>query len=654
MKALLAALLLLPACGGCGDDTAAEPDAEVTVAPDAEVPDAEAPDAMPDPAPAPVTGFTAGPGDPVEVDASWTNPTDADLAGVLVVVSADPITFAPTDGTTYTANQDLGDGQAVLFASAGTAATITPAVLGRVYRLRAWAFDAGHHYSVSRDAIGGYHALGTQTATLEISLAGVVTVTSQPANLALSGTATYFDADDEIELQLTVQNDTARLLFNLKALTTAQNEGVQGGPTFPLVGGDPSTYFGPEAIDVGASETRLVLLGGITGAADPITLTLSFVDAPMLFTGDGSNNANLYGGDTSGSGESFNDGEGPEAPRQGVISADGRFLYVGSKNDPRVTVTDTTTYTRTSSAVLGDAAGGIGGIGGVALSTDGSRLYAIVNDGAHWHGSDGQGNAATGAEVAETEVQVVELLASDLSEVQRLTLHTADTSKRLGRALQLSPDGTRLAVAVSASGFNGTTSLTTASNELVLIDLETFTVADTIALQSTLAYAHQLAWDGDSIYVGFHNDPGGNHLPGVDDAAIGLEVVDATTGAVSTIAAPTGAGSVAHPFVARGGKVYYASGDSDASPTQGFHVIDGASVIGPTGVPTRSSGIAFDPNGARYYVVAHRSAPVNGGNVVVMDAVTDTPIDTDGDGTNGATGFSIETANAHLVVVSPF
>ncbi len=635
----------LPACGGCGDDTAVMPDAEDVIDdPDAELP---APDAEPpvDPRPGPVTNLTATPDDPAEVDLAWTNPTDADLAGVLVVVSATAITFDPTDGTTYTAAQDLGGGQTVLAVGDAAAATLAAATVGVRYHFAAWAFDDATQYSVEATVSGVNNTLGAQTATLSVSLAGVVTVTAQPADLTLSGTAVYTAGTSTLDIDLAVQNDTGRLLFNLKGLTTAQNEGAQAGNTFPLTGGQPSTYFGPEALDVGATANRTLNLTGITGGTDPVTVTLSFVDAPMLYNG---RYDELVTVDTSGSGETSAARE-LDATKHGALSPDGRFLYVGQKNLPAIVTLDTTTLTAVVGSTLGDAANTMGGIGGLALSHDAIKLYAVVNDGLHYNGGigDGSGNGAP-----ESEIQLVELNRSDLSEVQRLTLRTADTTLRTAKQLVLNATGTRAAIVVS------TNQGTTAANELWLVDLATFTVIDADAATdgaqpvalSGQGYAYKAAWLGTSVYAGFNNR---NWLNNNDDP-IGLDVVDTTTFVVTAVAAPAGSGNTASQLVAHGGKVYYTSifDDNDATDgtplqTEGLHVFDGANVTAPSAV-VQARGIAFHPSGAWYYLIT------NGNGAFVHETATDLAVDLDGDTNNGVTALPMANDGSGLTLVTPF
>ncbi|MCA9680535.1 MAG: hypothetical protein KC464_36230, partial [Myxococcales bacterium] len=169
---------------GCGGDDAVSIDGP-------RAPDARPVDAVDDPAPGPVTGLAAV-ASAAGVDVTWTNPTDGDLAGVLVVVGDAAITFAPVDGTAYAVDQDLGGGVRVLHVDATEATAIAPAVIGAAYHVAAWAYDDAGQFGAIATTIGRHDALGAQTGTISVDLTTqIVTVVEQPADLTLSGTAVY-------------------------------------------------------------------------------------------------------------------------------------------------------------------------------------------------------------------------------------------------------------------------------------------------------------------------------------------------------------------------------------------------------------------------------------------------------------------------------
>ncbi|MEZ4366063.1 MAG: hypothetical protein R2939_07220 [Kofleriaceae bacterium] len=632
-SALLAAsLAVIPlAVVACGDDLAA-PSFDAAPRPDSATADAGAPDAGSDAAPGPVTSFVAEPG-ALGLSLTWANPSDADLDGVVIIVSTvGEVTFVPLSGTTYTAGETVAPDEVVIFASSGTIASLPGPVPGADYHFAAFAYDTAVQYSPVARTTGRDNRLGAQTATLSIDLTNEVVTITQPDDLTLTATATYTDASDSLSIDLGVENDTARLLFNLTALSTAINQGAQAGSRFPLVGGEPSTYFGPDALDVGAVATRTIDLSGIDGAVSPITIDLSFVDAPMLY---GSN----YGGDwtavdTSGSGESlavtFAAGVAQQL-RQGRITADGKFVYAGEKQTPFVNVIDTRTNTAVGSTDLSTA--GLGSVGGLDLAPNG-HVYAVLNDNAHFHASDanrgGRGSAAT-------EVALVHLDAS-LTEVARLTLSTVGSHG--GTGVYISPDGARAMVLVA--DYSG------AASQVWVIDLATFAVLDVNAgvvgddpvVLSATGFAEHAVFseDGSRFFVAFNGRKFGGDVAGID-------MVDTATYAVTAVPLP-GIGNAAGPMIAAGTRVYLATRQG-ALDALAYDYVAGTQTVLDLDSSTDATGMAAGPDG-RYFAMDRA-------RVYVFDAATDTRIDTDGDAGNG-NGFitASEQLRAHMMVVSPF
>jgi hypothetical protein len=103
--------------------------------------------------PGDVTGLTLTPSDG-RIDLAWTNPPDADFAGVLVLrrLGSSP-SGTPSDITSYTAGDFIGDGQVVYVGvgSSGTPGAVSDwqddTVAGGTYHYAVFAFDALPHYS---------------------------------------------------------------------------------------------------------------------------------------------------------------------------------------------------------------------------------------------------------------------------------------------------------------------------------------------------------------------------------------------------------------------------------------------------------------------------------------------------------------------------
>ena len=96
-----------------------------------------------------------------QVELGWTNPSDTDYEGVLIVRKTGSVpTFVPVTETTYTQDQDLGGGQTVAYvgqASDGTpgnAATWTDTGLssGSTYYYKVYAYDEAPNYAGGQTA----------------------------------------------------------------------------------------------------------------------------------------------------------------------------------------------------------------------------------------------------------------------------------------------------------------------------------------------------------------------------------------------------------------------------------------------------------------------------------------------------------------------
>lgn len=592
-------------------------------------------------APGPVTNLQASVNDANNsIDLSWTNPTDGDLDGILVVSGEGVVVdFVPTDGTAYMANDPAGTGQTVLSVALGQAAALNAPIPGETYNFSVWAFDDSNNYSTAEVTSAVKSGLGTQTGQIEVSLANqTVTVNTQPTNLNLAGTVAYDDPNDTITVSLGVTNNTGRLLFNLKGLTTNLNQGTQGGSLFPNNGGDPYVYYGPEAHDLAAEVSRDLIITGVDGTVDPITFDVAFVDAPMLFGGN-------YGGDftgidTSGSGETWDrdttatDGTG-EQLRQGVITPDGRYIYAAEKRTPWVNIVDTTTLLFTAGADL--STNGTGSAGGMALSSDGSSLYVAFNDGSHYHGGDSNGN---GPGSTTTTIALYDLDATTLAVNNQITLVTADTNGSSAYEVAVSPDGSTAAIAVG--------DINNDVNTLWLVDLATFTVIDTDAntagdqpvTLSTTGFPEYIAYgeNGANVYVGFN-------AYRFDSGAVSIDVVDTATYAVSQITPSTGSGT-ARGMTQRNGKLYY--GDQDEELVV-FDLMNGnAETIVDLTTLVESTGVIYSPSQDWFFVMDFA-------NVAVVDASNDMQLDYDLDAGNGvSTATAFDQMRAHFHVVTPF
>lgn len=554
--------------------------------------------------PGPVTGLGAAAAG-AAVTVSWTNPADADLAGVLIArgIGGDAPVSQPVPGVFYDVGDTLPGGDEVIFAGAATSAPDTIDVPGFVV-YAAWAFDDLGNYSPRRftNPVGLIAPLAGQTATLSISLAGTVTVTTQPSQLTLSGSATYDATGQTLTVTLTVNNEINRVIHNLKALTTAINEGTQAGPTF---GGDPFTYYGPGALRVGGATTRTFRIDGVTGGTDPILVSLELVDHPTLLQRD-----DVI--DSSGAVASTDTGV-DSRPRQIAVDALGITAAFGAQDIPGVSLLDLRSLAASTFLLDVGAESSVGGVGFA-----GTMLYAAATDGGHWNGSDGQ-NGGQGSATSAVHLIALDLRTSE--EVGRLTLAPASADSPAARGVFISPDGGRAAVLVGRPAAG--------SNELWFIDLDSFTIIDTdpgtvgdqpVAL-SNAGFVEHGTWNtaGTTFYAGFRNFSRSGGGDGVTPPPV--DVVDATTFAVTQLTPANGALAAAG-MTFHGGKLYYTSGDNQAGTPDAVTVFDIAGGTQAAFNPVASGGgVVFDPSGTRYYVAARNSA-----NVAIVNAADDAVI----------------------------
>jgi hypothetical protein len=588
------------------------------------------------------------------VTVTWLNPTNADFAGVLLAKTNDGLLgSAPEPGELYATGDTLPNGEPVILVGTDTAASdvlATPIGLHTIYA--AWSFDDLGNYSPIRVSNDVRVPLPAQSATLSVALSGTVVVTSQPANLTVSATATYNDPFDRLTVDLTVRNDAPRLLFNLKALTQSIGQGTQPSPTFQ---GAPMTYFGPESLETGAMATRSFTLNGIDGTVDPVVVDLDLVTHPMIY-------GSHEGADSSGGGGRVALPRDGQYIRAGVLGKDGRFLFLGHKSETSVYVVDTTTLAELSSVVLADS----GSIAAVGQRFDGGTLYVVVNIGGHYKGGNG-GNFGLATGVAD----LVALDPMTLEETGRLRILSGDRPGMTARSLCVSPNGdvAIVSVALKCNGSNHESQCSAAMpqgetlNETWLVDLEGWTLVDTddavegvqpVVLGALEGHVEHCAWsaDGETFFVGFNNlNIGGNSGPGI--LVPPVEQVDLATFTVTDLAVTNGGFTSSGLTVARG-KLFYTSRNRHSGTPSVFTVFDlqgNQSNPDPGfGGSRAAAGVVFDPSGDRYYVAESWGT---GTDLAVFDASTDTRIDMDGDGTNGVTNLDLSTT-PHSIVISPF
>jgi hypothetical protein len=340
-----------------------------------------------------------------------------------------------------------------------------------------------------------------------------------------------------------------------------------------------------------------------------------------------------------------------------VLSRDARFLYTGTKRSPRVTRTDLTSMSLTTSATLTTTAG-IGSVSDVFFSEDGTRLFAVLQDGKHVRGGAGTGAQCGGGGtlivtphamsthpgavrrtggiahgVAAGPVILVELNPTTLEEVRRVDLGLTGFLS-VGEAVA----GNRAAVLDS-------------TGHVAFVDLTTFTLVDTdgatsgvqpLALVGTGEEMMTTSADRTELTVALAV-PTGYRLDTIDTETFAITSVDIT--AIDRGRKANGLHRT------RDGKIYFLYFNDTKGAAGGVLVtIEGTQQTSTDLPDPRNNGIAFTSDETRYFLTDTETT------VRLFERATGTELDTDGDAGNGVTPMTIEAPSPshNLALVTPF
>ncbi len=253
--------------------------------------------------PGDVSGFTAMPGDS-QISLSWTNPTDADLAGVKILRKTGNAPTGPTDGT-------------LAYQGTGTSQIDTGLTNGTTYYYRAFTYDEVPNYS------SGMTASGTPAAGPD---------TTPPGNV--SG-FTPTPGDSQISLTWTNPTDAdfagVKILRKIGSAPTGPTDGTvayQGSGTNQVDTGltnGTTYYFRAFAYDAVPNYSSGVTVSGTPAAGADITapgdvsgLTATVGDGQISLTW-----ANPTDADFAGVKILRKTGSAPTGPTDGTVSYQG-------------------------------------------------------------------------------------------------------------------------------------------------------------------------------------------------------------------------------------------------------------------------------------------------------------------------------------------
>lgn len=609
--------------------------------------------------PNPVTNFSAV-DNGTDVTLSWTNPTDSDIAGVLIIRSlATTGSFEPDADSVYAAGDPVAPGEEVVFMGTGTTATDSDASPG-FNAYRAWAVDGAGNLSTEALAfITREH--GTQTGTISIALSNppVVTITAQPANITLSGSAVYDSVNNSVGLALTIENGIARTLHNPKLVITSVTGGTASAPTGQYQG-SPYLTLGPRSLGALDQITKNVSIASVTGAVDPVVIEVEIADDPALFVATHltvgvpavvvDTGTNLQTTRLACDSYSFPLNTRNRCSwRDAVTSWDGRYLYVGNRGNPVVRVVDTTRM-ETVAGVQLETFGNI-----ESLSWGGQHLYAVVNTTGHSFEAFGDRQSDGGVLLIKLRVR-----GPELEEVGRLALVTgalaADGVR--GRFMDATADGAIGAVPLWNKG------------EVALVDLAQMDFIDT---DTNVAGVQHLdvsgvgitprevvfSPDGATLYIGYSLLDGTSTISTVTMSDFTLGTL-ATTGTLGNGVNNMRFDSTGRLWVARGRASIGTAGaisvyDLAAPSDTHLHVV-------PVPVVNNvryADGLALSRDGTRAYVPSFGDH--NGTNttvtprVAIFDLSDLSQVDSDGDAVNGTTNIPVNAPpGGHTAIVTDY
>ena len=526
-------------------------------------------------------------------------------------------------------------------------------------------------------------ALAAQTATIEISNpAGIptVTISGQPADIALTGTATR--TGTSIDLMLDATNNASRILFGLKAIVEATS--TLGTAT---IGGSDGTFDAKDyvgfdmALAVGDdSNSGTLTLTGVDGATDPIIINVTLpTDHPIVVvnqewggSGDNIRIADLMANQSFGvdltkiHNPNPNQNSSDSARlRGGMFSPDGQYIYAGLRNVPWLVRLDLTAQDyelmdltdgsiKTSSQIpdpsVVDTKVLSAYIDWVAMSPNDQYLYAAYGVGDHVYGSNTDVNPQT--------ISLVKIERDTLSIVDSVTLIDGITAEARVRDYDFVDDSTMVVIlesddeditpaqviSIDLDAMSVTNSIDISpANTQIRVDADAALAVPVVSFPSPDNDPTQMALsaDGATAYVTFRNNTD-------------IYTVDLTSGNVDPMGT-TLANSYAHALeLGPDGMLYVATeGDSLMAIDLATDPITETVIYSGTSV----TGMAFSADDTKVYVHEQSGNTIHGYLLPTATVLTYTELDLDGD-TTATVGphDSISSINGwdEMLLISPY
>jgi hypothetical protein len=479
-------------------------------------------------------------------DLSWSNPADDGFEAVVVARVDDVAGTHVVDGTVHEMGDMLPGGGEVVFEGDGESAGESDLAPGGVTYV-AWARYANGVHSEPR-AVAAPIALPPQTVSVTVDVAGASAVLEGAAPSAFTVAPRFASfADTTAELDVSLVATTPNLLYGVKLVVTS----IEGDPGLALANADGTIadggahdgevyrLYGPAALPRGVDRVRRLQISGATGTS-VFTIHLAIVrDRVITRLGWDDDNTGGWLFDLGGrkvdlalpAPPLFSGGPTSGGKYQGATqSLDGRYMYVGVRQYPRVLKLDLTTMSVVGGVEL-EIARPAGSVAHMFANQARTRLYAVVNDGMHNGISTTTTPEQTAARLHRSipdgvTVYLVEIDADTMRETARVEVASGNVNFR-GRRGAISPDDRE--VAIPAGRLSRANAGVAYSSRIYRVDLSAMDVIDEIDLTGVVSATH-VVYTADGARLVTNQ----NYNVAAPPAVVGV-VIDLADGAVSPI-----------------------------------------------------------------------------------------------------------------------
>lgn len=428
-----------------------------------------------------------------DIAVKWIKPQDANQ--VVIVRSIDAVYKVPEDGKAFAVGDSYEGGKVAYVGAADNFVDTAPGNGGHLYT--GFVRAGNGTYSEARSA--GAAIRPVQEGVLRFDTVGqTATVMTQPADATIAVANVAVQGGGDTSVDITITSTLPSPIFGMKLvfkdLAVANTVvGVSGAVASRLT---PSqlkypdaavVHWGPTAMTNGVAVTKRVTIRGLGTPPGTVDVNIALQSDAVIYGA-------IWGSDAKNGlvatdNAALNSVEGfalakPFTPpntikqyayRPGGVSPDGRFLYLGHRNQPRLVKLDATTGNEVAGVDLAITSVD-GAAGDLELDPSGTRLWVVLNEGMHAAGSKTTvaGYGARGRQPVNNTVYLVEVDPATMAEIARIKLGNGDATFR-GHRLTVSRDGRHIAVPL---GRTYDEALAVSTGKVAYVNAETMTLID--------------------------------------------------------------------------------------------------------------------------------------------------------------------------------